>query len=59
MEKNDSLLVTILRIAQPVLILGGLLTYTLGLGIVHYLGIQIDWLAAILGSTLIPFILLA
>ena len=59
MEKKDTLLVSILRIAQPFLLLGGLLTYSLGLGILHFLGISIDWLSAILGSTLVIFILLA
>lgn len=59
MEKKDTLLVSLLRIAQPFLLLGGLLTYSLGLGILHFLGISIDWLNAILGSTLVIFILLA
>ena len=59
MEKKDTLLVSILRIAQPFLLLGGLLTYSLGLGILHFLGISIDWLNAILCSTLVIFILLA
>ncbi|MHC1740786.1 MAG: hypothetical protein AB9897_06705 [Anaerolineaceae bacterium] len=57
MEKKESLLVPILRIAQPFLLLGGLLTYSLGLGIAHFLGIQINWLNAILGSTLVLFLL--
>jgi 1,4-dihydroxy-2-naphthoate octaprenyltransferase len=59
MEKKESLLVTIVRIAQPFLLLGGLLTYALGLGIVHFLGLNINWLNAVLGSTLVIFILLA
>ena len=59
MNKKNSLLVYLIRIAQPFLLLGGLLTYTLGLGIVHYLGDKIDWNSAVLGSTLVIFILLA
>ena len=59
MEKKESISVSILRIAQPILLIGGLLTYTLGLGIVHYLGFTIDWITAILGSTLVLFILTA
>jgi 1,4-dihydroxy-2-naphthoate octaprenyltransferase len=59
MEKKESLLVSLLRISQPFLLLAGLLTYTLGLGIVHYLGITIDWSSALLGSTLVLFILIS
>jgi 1,4-dihydroxy-2-naphthoate octaprenyltransferase len=59
MEKKNSLLVTMIRIAQPYLLLGGLLTYTLGLGIVHYLGDEINWTSAILGATLVLLVLLA
>jgi 1,4-dihydroxy-2-naphthoate octaprenyltransferase len=59
MEKKESTLVSILRIGQPFLLLAALLTYTLGLGIAHYLAIQINWTAAILGSSLGIFILLA
>jgi len=59
MDKKISLSTILVRIAQPFLLLGGLLTYTLGLGIVHFLGDPIDWADAILGSTLILFILLA
>jgi 1,4-dihydroxy-2-naphthoate octaprenyltransferase len=59
MEKNDSLTVSILRIAQPILLIGSLLTYTLGLGIAHYLSFTIDWGTAILGSTLVLFLLTA
>jgi hypothetical protein len=59
MEKKESLLVSLLRIAQPFLLLAGLLTYTLGLGVVHYLGITIDWQNALLGSTLVLFLLIS
>ena len=59
MEKKESTLISILRIGQPFLLLAALLTYTLGLGIAHYLAIQINWTAAILGSSLGIFILLA
>jgi 1,4-dihydroxy-2-naphthoate octaprenyltransferase len=59
MEKRDSLLVNLISVSQPILLLAGLLTYSLGLGIAHYLGISINWSTAILGSTLVLFILLS
>ena len=59
MEKKNTLTVIILRIAQPLLLLGGLFTYTLGLGIVHYLGTPIDWTNAVLGSLLVVLLILA
>ena len=39
-------------------LLAGLFTYTLGLGIVNYLGKSINWTNAILGSVLILLFLL-
>jgi len=59
MEKKNSLMVTILRIARPLEILAGLFTYSLGLGIVSYLGKTIDWSNAFLGSSLVILFLLA
>lgn len=58
MEKKPSVLSSVLRIAQPLLLIGGLLTYTLGLGLLHFLGIQINWGTALLGGSLTLLILL-
>jgi 1,4-dihydroxy-2-naphthoate polyprenyltransferase len=58
MEKKNSILVSILRIAQPLEILAGLFTYSLGLGIVSYLGKPIHWTNAFLGSSLVILFLL-
>lgn len=58
MEKKDSLLVSLLRIARPMEILAGLFAYSLGLGIVTYLGKSIDWSNAFMGSSLVIFFLL-
>jgi hypothetical protein len=46
-------------IAQPLNILFSLFTYLLGLGILHYLGLGIDWPVAILGSFIVIMILLS
>ncbi len=53
MEKKNTLLLSLLRLARPLEILAGLFTYSLGLGIVNYLGKSINWTNAFLGSTLI------
>lgn len=58
MEKKESILVSILRTAQPFLLLGSLLTYALGLGIAHYLVVTIDWANAILGAFLVVLLML-
>jgi 1,4-dihydroxy-2-naphthoate octaprenyltransferase len=38
------------RLINPVFLLGGLLMYTLGVGISHYLGFPLDWMAYLLGE---------
>ncbi len=58
MEIKNPLLLSILRISRPMELLAGLFTYTLGLGIVNYLGKSINWTNAILGSVLILLFLL-
>lgn len=58
METRTPLQLSILRIARPFELLSGLFTYTLGLGIVNYLGKNINWTTAILGSVLVLLFLL-
>ncbi|MEA5078882.1 MAG: hypothetical protein VB013_09970 [Anaerolineaceae bacterium] len=58
METKNPLHLSILRIARPFELLAGLFTYTLGLGIVSYLGKSINWTNAILGSGLVLLFLL-
>lgn len=58
METKNPLHLSILRIARPLELLAGLFTYTLGLGIVSYLGKSINWTNAILGSALVLLFLL-
>jgi 1,4-dihydroxy-2-naphthoate octaprenyltransferase len=58
MENKDSLFVSIFRIAQPLVILAGLFTYSLGLGIVSYLSGTINWTNAIFGSSLVILLFL-
>lgn len=58
METKNPLFLSVLRIARPMELLAGLFTYTLGLGIVNYLGKSINWTNAILGSVLVLLFLL-
>jgi 1,4-dihydroxy-2-naphthoate octaprenyltransferase len=58
MEKKNSPLISLVRIARPMEMLAGLFTYSLGLGIVNYLGKSINWPNAFLGSSLVIFFLL-
>jgi 1,4-dihydroxy-2-naphthoate octaprenyltransferase len=38
-----------LRLSRPLFLLGSVLLYALGLGIFHYLGLNIDWTVSVLG----------
>ncbi len=58
MDKKNSQLILLLRIARPMEILAGLFTYSMGLCIVSYLGKTINWPNAFLGSSLVIFFLL-
>jgi 1,4-dihydroxy-2-naphthoate octaprenyltransferase len=58
-KKNTPLGILLFRVAQPILIVLGFFTYVLGMGIVHYLGAEIDWITAILGFMLIGAFILA
>lgn len=59
MDAKNSLLTTYFRIARPLVILLGLFTYCLGLGLSHYLGHPLDWTNAILGLFLAEALLLS
>lgn len=58
-KKNTPLWILIFRAAQPILIVVGFFTYILGLGVVRYLGAEIDWITAILGFILIGAFILS
>ena len=47
---DTSLLRSILHTAQPLYLISGFLSYTLGLGIAYYLGTPLNWLIAFLGA---------
>jgi 1,4-dihydroxy-2-naphthoate octaprenyltransferase len=59
MENKNSSVSTLIRMANPLLLLMGLFTYILGLGLLHYLGQRIDWSNAMLGSLIILAILIS
>ena len=59
MDNKDSLLSTLVKIANPFILICGLFTYILGLGIVHYFGNLINWGTAILGYFLVLTIIVA
>lgn len=59
MDNKQPSLVTVFRVVQPLLLIMGLFTFILGLGILHYLGHPIDWANALLGSLLIVAVLIS
>jgi 1,4-dihydroxy-2-naphthoate octaprenyltransferase len=59
MEKNNSPWLIFLRVAQPLQLIMSLFTYTLGIGLVHYLGRPFNWGVSILGLLLILAIFLS
>lgn len=58
-EKNKILADNLIEYAQPLSLLAGFLLYSLGGGVAHYLGVQIDWLVYWLGQGCITLLQLS
>ena len=48
-----------IRLSRPLFLLGGVLVYALGGGIVHYLGVELDWRVYLLGQAWVTTLQLA
>jgi 1,4-dihydroxy-2-naphthoate polyprenyltransferase len=58
-EPRKSALTSLIRISQPISLLGGLLMYSLGTGIAHYLGHPINWNIYWLGQACVTLLQLS
>ncbi len=58
-EPQKSTLTAFIRISQPLVLLGGFLMYSLGTGIAHYLGHNINWTIYWLGQACVTLLQLS
>lgn len=58
-QPPSSPLVLFFRLTRPVFLLGGFLMYALGVGIAHYLGVELDWGIYILGQACVTLLQLS